>query len=192
MNRKVNLAKLAKDGIAKADKNGMTSQKLPVKPVEIKSESPYFSPISHRTRNKQLQKLPQMGELAEKKPVTTVVKIEKVEKSGKEANSRKHIKIEYEEPSSSSNSTKPSSTSNSAEAATNASDAKASSDKNMIKPTKRSSGNERSIKSESSEKQLKWEPVKWQQIYDNIKKMRAGKVIKTTFKFHSFKYDRES
>lgn len=179
MNRKVNLAKLAKQGIEKTDKNGITSQKVPLNPMEIKSESPYFSPISHRTRNKQLQKLPKIVDLGDKKPSTAVIKVEKVEKVEKvtkseiEASSRKHIKIEYDEPSSSANSTKHSSIPK--KTAKNASDA--SSAKNEIKPKKRSSENEKSIKSESAEKQIKWEPTNWQQIYDNIKKMRAGKVI---------------
>lgn len=169
MNRKVNLAKLAMQGVEKTDKNGKTSQK-PLKPIEIKTESPYFSPISHRTRNKQLQKLPKMIDLGDKNSSALAVKVEKVESGGKEVNPRKHIKIESEEPSSSSNSNQPSSTSKST--AKNA-----SSNKNEIKPKKRSSENEKSTKSETTEKQIKWEPTNWQEMYDNIKKMRAGKVI---------------
>lgn len=177
MNRKINLAKIAKKGVEQAVKYGLTTENQAKEPVAIKSESPYFSPISNRTRNKQLQKLSKSPNKTDENPSTSTI-----EKFEKKVATRKHIKVEYDETFPSqikAENDQP------IEKTSNALDAKTTIMKSENKPIKRTSQNEKPIKLEAdtdaAEKQMKWEPKNWQQIYDKIKKMRAGEL---GFQFH--------
>lgn len=162
MNRKVNLAKLAKKGVEQAVKHGLTPATQAIQAKEIKTESPYFSPVSHRTRNKQLQKLPNTNEHVDVEHSKSTVEIEK------KVLHRKHIKLEYDKIDEAS-------TSKSSERS-----APYAETSNGNKPRKRASDNAKALKVEpdldEAAKQKKWEPKNWQQMFDNIKTMRAGKV----------------
>lgn len=164
MNRKVNLAKLAKKGVEQAVKHGLTPATQAIQAKEIKNESPYFSPVSHRTRNKQQQKLPKTTEHVDVEHSKSTVEIKK------KVSPRKHIKLEFDQIDETS-------TSKSSDRSASAPDAETS---NSSKPRKRASDNAKAIKVEpdldAAAKQKKWEPKNWQQMFDNIKTMRAGKV----------------
>lgn len=169
MERKLNLAKLGKNAqIARAfaspSKNG---------DEKSSTTSPYFSPVSNRTRSKIEEKIGVRQTLTNPVKVNTSIEpMQKTEKKpavgSKKANERKHIKIESDE------NRKPTT---SIEIKQEIED----DSKSVKQGTKRKSNDKKPIAiktegtecvPESNEKQTKWEPNNWQQLLANIREMR--------------------
>lgn len=191
MNRKLNLAKIAGKNVAK-------SVKSPVKntlTAQSATDSPYFSPISHRTRNykKEVSKDAKAtvsgtqllsGGITSSSTAQSVIKIEK-NLSPEKASARKHIKVEYDENKMPTNV-------DAMEIKQEVKDELNVEQKPMKQAKKRSSGGksaeataknikiEGDVKTEddssgsaaSDEKQAKWEPKNWRQLLANIREMR--------------------
>lgn len=181
MDRKINLAKLGKNAkIAKAlaspTKNGAR---------ESSTTSPFFSPVSNRTRSKIEEKAGERQMLNNPMKVSTVVEsTKKIEKKlavgSKKATERKHIKIESDE------NRKPTTvdgikkeieddSGRDVESMKRGTKRKSNDKKSSAMKTEaEASGkeNESAPESNTDEKQAKWEPKNWQQLLANIREMR--------------------
>lgn len=194
MERKINLAKLGKSSkitkaIATPVQNAIVGQKA--------TESPYFSPVARRTRNKRDDTVKDAKATssyikllsAETKSISESMK--KVEKklaaAASQSTTRKHIKVEYDEnkdPIDDSvalpvkvkeeikeepdEGTKTVKQAKKRKSNDKKSDVKAEDIKN--EPDVSSS------ESATGEKQPKWEPQNWRQLLANIREMRKGKL----------------
>lgn len=154
MNKKLNLKKI----------NALKATAVDLPRVEVSSsssaQSPYFSPIAHRTRKQKIEKVDteKPGKSLIKPKKEKLTEIESTENFSKKA-VREHIKVEYDDKEASLE-VKP--------------------DK---QPIKRPSSDNNKIKQEkvdsadtaSDTKQPKWEPKNWWQTFSNIREMRKEK-----------------
>lgn len=169
MDRKLNLAKLAKS------KNVLPTVKntgiIPAQSSNTNS-SPYFSPIANRTRNKGAKKAVNLVKEVEK--LSTATTSESIKKVEKKLIQQKHIKLEYDE------NVKP----NVKSEIENSSENKVTS--NTKNETKKRKSNDKTSSSSvpeasTDEKQMKWQPKDWQQMFENIQKMRESKRSHTPY-----------
>lgn len=179
MDRKLNLAKIA-------SKNSKVTKTIDnaIKPQSV-TESPYFSPVAGRTRNKRNNdakptvsgiKLKSTGT----KPIPASEAVGKIEqklaKKSKASTARKHVKVEYDEneaPIVIKKEIKEEPTSPPLKEAKKRSsnDAKAVNIKSEPK-TEASASDD----SASTEKQSKWEPENWRELLANIREMRKDRT----------------
>lgn len=196
MERKINLSKIGKNSkIAKAVANSVET----VISGQSANESPYFSPVAHRTRNNRndAQKETKSSSTGikllcgETKPTAISESIKKVEKNltttSQKSIARKHIKVEYDENKepidASMQFTLP------VKIKEEVIEEPTEDEKPMKQTKKRKSNDKKTdvksenigIKSENDvdnsesttvEKQSKWEPQNWRQLLANIREMR--------------------
>lgn len=181
MDRKLNLAKIA-------SKNSKVTKTVDnaIKPQSV-TESPYFSPVAGRTRNKRNDDTnPTVSGVklksAETKPTPASEVVGKIERKlatkSKNSTARKHVKVEYDEneaPVVIKKEVKEEPTSPPPKEAKkrSSSDAKVANVKSEPKIKTEANASDDTA---SPEKQSKWEPENWRELLANIREMRKDRT----------------
>lgn len=185
MDRKLNLAKIASKN-SKVTKTIDDAIKNTIQPQSV-TESPYFSPVAGRTRNKRNNEAnPTVSGIklksTETKPTPASEAVGKIEQKlatkSKQSTARKHVKVEYDEneaPVVIKKEIKEEPTSPPLKEAKkrSSSDAKAANIKSEPKVKTEASASDDSA---SPEKQSKWEPKNWRELLANIREMRKDRT----------------
>lgn len=185
MDRKLNLAKIA-------SKNSNTTKSIVKNTIvahQPATQSPYFSPVAGRTRNKRNNaendsKFPAGGvklKSTDTKPTSASESVSKIEKKlstgSKKATARKHVKVEYDENEESFTIKKelkeePIEDQQPSRGAKKRLSAGKSEGEIKHEPNIKTEVGASADDGASPEKQVKWEPKNWQELLANIREMR--------------------
>lgn len=181
MDRKLNLAKIASK--TSKTKNSVINPTITKALPQSTTESPYFSPVAGRTRNKRDNdaKLSVSGiklKSTETKPTSASEAVSKIEKKlatePKKSAARKHVKVEYDENEKPINKkeVKYEPTEDQEQPPPKEAKKRTSKESNIKTEPKFKTDPGTSDDSASSEKQIKWEPNNWREQLANIREMR--------------------